>query len=139
MKYLRVYESFGEYGEYDKLVDNSKNPMLRGYLETALFADLPEEHINKFGTEDINFNSLVVAHNDVNAFTKKAAELLNGMGTDELNQVGTDFWYTRNGHGTGFWDREKIYGEELAKALTDIAETFPSRHIYVQDGEFFIE
>lgn len=32
-------------------------------------------------------------------------------------QAGHDFWLTRNGHGTGFWDRPEIYGEENARIL----------------------
>src|SRR3990172_722524 len=28
-------------------------------------------------------------------------------------QLGHDLWLTRNGHGTGFWDRPEIYGEDL--------------------------
>ena len=27
----------------------------------------------------------------------------------DYSQAGHDFWLTRNGHGTGFWDREEIW------------------------------
>jgi len=36
-------------------------------------------------------------------------------------QIGHDLWLTRNGHGTGFWDREDVYGAENARALTLMA------------------
>ena len=40
---------------------------------------------------------------------------------DKIEQAAHDFWLSRNGHGTGFWDREEIYGEYLAKMLNDRA------------------
>lgn len=36
--------------------------------------------------------------------------------------AGRDFWYTRNGHGVGFWDRD-LPGD-LGDKLTEIAESF---------------
>jgi len=40
-----------------------------------------------------------------------------------IGQAGYDFWFTRNGHGTGFWDRKEIYGT-AANHLTETAESF---------------
>jgi hypothetical protein len=37
---------------------------------------------------------------------------------DHVEQAGHDFWLTRQGHGTGFWDRPEVYGRALADALT---------------------
>lgn len=37
-------------------------------------------------------------------------------------QVGHDLWLTRNGHGTGFWDRPEIYGKKNARILTLMAQ-----------------
>ena len=50
-----------------------------------------------------------------------------------LPQAGHDFWLTRNGHGTGFWDRPEIYGEEKAQELSALAETFWFVDLYVGD------
>ena len=41
-----------------------------------------------------------------------------------IEQAGCDFWLTRNGHGTGFWDRPEIYGDVLAEKMTKRAEAF---------------
>jgi len=46
------------------------------------------------------------------------------IGADNISQAGHDFWLTRNGHGTGFWDRADTYGEYRAKKLTANAEVF---------------
>jgi hypothetical protein len=45
-------------------------------------------------------------------------------------QIGYDFWLTRNGHGAGFWDR----GEgELGQRLTESAKLQGSRDLYAGD------
>lgn len=45
-------------------------------------------------------------------------------------QLGHDFWLTRNGHGAGFWDRgDEELGDELAKW----ARSFGSCDLYVGD------
>lgn len=36
-------------------------------------------------------------------------------------QVGHDLWFTRNGHGVGFWDRPRIYGSAKASLFTQLA------------------
>lgn len=55
---------------------------------------------------------------------------------DNHSQAGIDFWLTRNGHGTGFWDRPEVYGEDNAKKLTSLVgydTQFPESYIYVGD------
>lgn len=51
------------------------------------------------------------------SFWRAYKDLIEAAGVDPT-QAGHDFWLTRNGHGAGFWDRPKIYGEELADQLT---------------------
>ena len=48
-------------------------------------------------------------------------------------QIGHDFWLTRNGHGAGFWDRPEIYGETECNTLTEYAKTFGAKDTYVGD------
>jgi len=49
-----------------------------------------------------------------------------------VEQLGHDFWLTRNGHGTGFWDRD--FGTELAReVLTDLAHSFGEADASVGD------
>lgn len=46
-----------------------------------------------------------------------------------FEQLGHDFWLSRNGHGAGFWDR----GLPNGRALHDAAKTFGSFELYVGD------
>lgn len=41
---------------------------------------------------------------------------------DQYSQAGHDFWLTRNGHGSGFWDNgDKGYSEEVAAILDNLS------------------
>ena len=44
---------------------------------------------------------------------------------------GRDFWYTRNGHGCGFWDGD--WAEPHGTALTEAAKAFPEVDVYWGD------
>ena len=46
------------------------------------------------------------------------------ISNDNIEQSGHDFWLTRNGHGTGFWDRSKIYGNFYAEEFTKSAKLY---------------
>lgn len=46
------------------------------------------------------------------------------LSDDHIEQAGHDFWLTRNGHGTGFWDRPELYGETYAEMFTGMATGF---------------
>jgi hypothetical protein len=89
------------------------------YLEAAAFADTPEDHMNQ-GLE-FNAKSKLLAEKDCKAFLDANHELI---GADQFEQAGHDFWFTRKGHGVGFWDRPEIYGEEKAKLLTEASKKF---------------
>ena len=46
--------------------------------------------------------------------------------------AGHDFWLTRNGHGTGFWDRD--YDEAVRDRLTASCKKYGECWVYVGDG-----
>ena len=43
---------------------------------------------------------------------------------------------TRNGHGTGFWDRPEIYGEENARILSIMSHCFGNCDPIITDDEY---
>ncbi len=68
-------------------------------------------------------------HADVLAFISKA-QLLDLLTVDQLPVAVIDFWYTRNGHGCGFWDGDwPEHGDEL----TNLAREFAPVELYVAD------
>jgi hypothetical protein len=55
-------------------------------------------------------------------------------------QIGHDFWLTRNGHGAGFWDRfTNGDGARHGRILTDAAHSYGESYLYVADDGETIE
>lgn len=108
---------------------NECDPFLRGYLDAALFttdAHSPSgcDYV-ECGRADEMFPKLPdyfieQARKDCAKFQAENGALLAQAGDDSQN--GADFWYTRNGHGVGFWDRG--YADEIADPLTEACEKF---------------
>ena len=65
---------------------------------------------------------------------KKATELLEVPGSDLGYLAAHCFFLNRNGHGSGFWDREKEFGDDSNK-LSDISESFGSIDCYHIKGK----
>ena len=57
----------------------------------------------------------------------------NPIPEDKFEQAGHDFWLTRNGHGSGFWDKPEIYGEKNSQVLTEISKEFGQVWTYISD------
>lgn len=81
-----------------------------GDLAAATFAEMAPEALEKIKRDCAAFQAQCRADLD---------EVLdNGRinGYDE-HRAGVDFWFTRNGHGAGFWDRDLgAIGEVLSEA-----------------------
>jgi hypothetical protein len=53
-------------------------------------------------------------------------------------QAGHDFWLTRNGHGTGFWDDGRWH-EPHGTAMDELAKSFREANPYIgDDGQIYI-
>lgn len=79
------------------------------------------------GFLDIAPEALERIENDCAQFRSRHGALLEEATAYDydMTQAGRDFWYTRNGHGVGFWDRyDEIRDEHLRDALTDAAKAF---------------
>lgn len=47
------------------------------------------------------------------------------LSDDAIEQAGHDFWLSRNGHGSGFWDRDSsYYGDHIRDWLQRKSEQF---------------
>lgn len=115
------------------------NIIFNAYLECALWSstdknDQPLDE-NYFIT-DINDNSLEVLKIDVVDFVNANKILLEQSALDD-EQIGHDFWLSRNRHGAGFWDRGL---GNIGEELTEIARVYGSIDLYVGDnGEIYTD
>lgn len=80
----------------------------KGYIEAAFFTN----EFDDFSIQDIHPRSLALIKEDCRRFQETYREELDEaldtgqtIGYDE-RRAGNDFWFSRNGHGTGFWDRD---------------------------------
>lgn len=103
--------------------DIKENPLnldidkiLNGYLYAALWT---EELDGEYDINDIEFHNIDDIKNDIRLFISLASDADALAGISEDN-IGSDLWLTRNGHGAGFWDREDI-DKEVRWKLTSIA------------------
>lgn len=120
-----------------KLPEPTSSAFLRGYLAAALFTGTDEsdeqggEPLDKnYTIDDFSNDAIARAVRDTNEFIKKYNDQLAETGADD-EQLGHDFWLTRNRHGTGFWDRN--YPEPAAKTLTDAAHAMGECWVLVGD------
>lgn len=88
-----------------------------------------------YSLDDISAETWGQMSEDVLQFIKANEALLTASGQSD-EQIGHDFWLTRNGHGAGFWDRGLgDVGDKLTAACKDFGGVDP----YVgDDGQIYM-
>jgi hypothetical protein len=100
----------------------------QGYIKAAFFTstgpDNESEGLGAASVDDIAPASLAGVVADCCKWQADNAALLElAFERDDYSpeQAGRDYWYTRNGHGVGFWDRKQLAADsEEYEALTAI-------------------
>lgn len=125
----------------------------RGYIEAMFFTDTchgdlddtenRDGEIPDFATyDDIDERSLWEIIAECASFKRANQVLIDAAcdaGTYDEQRAGSDFWFTRNGHGVGFWDRDLGFHDELGDIGTRLSEAcgwctdFPE--VYVHTGD----
>lgn len=113
------------------------NAFLYGFLGAALWAEHANEAGDSFESlnydrDDLSAAALKTLAEECQDFQALAAEELKAAQArgKSLETLGADFYFTRCGHGTGYWDRGL---GELGEALTEKAETYSSINLYLSD------
>lgn len=83
-----------------------------------------------YDVDNIAPETLSQMREDVEAFVNSVEEAGwdTSWWTDE--QMGHDFWLTRNGHGAGFWDRGQ---GQVGDDLTALAKPYGEFSLYIGD------
>lgn len=120
----------------------------RGYIEAMFFTECNEDNPDLVdgAVPDLAPSALASIHADCEAFCQTGAFQFAmwlrviELATFDDEQAGRDFWFTRNGHGVGFWDRDaKVYGtaqDALSEAAQAIGETYLYRG---DDGKLYVQ
>lgn len=105
--------------------------MFNAYLEAAEFFDKPEDEDEDWSDASFSTATMDLAWFECCAFLQLARWHIKDW---TMEQLGRDFWLTRTGAGSGFWD--KAFGtEESRQALTKLAKVFGETSIYLGDDE----
>ena len=109
-----------------------KRIILKHYLIAALWA----EELDSREIDEILPASIIQAQKDIKLFVDTNKNLLKQSKLSE-EQIGHDFWLTRNHHGTGIWDRD--LEKNISKQLTDACEKFTELNVFGEGEEIIIE
>lgn len=109
------------------------------YIECALWSDTGDDG----EPLDATYSACDLAPETCETMRATCASFLHAAWDADLDlspiepeQIGHDFWLTRNGHGTGFWDRDL---GELGDRLTELCRPYGESHLYVgDDGSLYV-
>ena len=115
---------------------NELDSFIQGYIEAMFFtecnSDNPElDHATFDDLAGQALHEIICAcqcYQSVNAKLLTQAYEQDSVEYDET-MAGRDYWFTRNGHGVGFWDRGL---GDVGQALSDETE-MPEMYIYRGD------
>lgn len=103
-----------------------------GELEDATFADLAPETVEQIVSECTAFQEAASA----------LLELAYERTGYDAERAGRDFWFTRNGHGAGYWDRTELDADNLGDQLSAVCgwkTEFSERDLYRgDDGKVYL-
>lgn len=117
----------------------------QGYIQAMFFADIdhPDSDTYGLGFDDLASTTLKQIVADCVKFQELAGDMLNqavetSPSGRDMESAGMDFYYTRQGHGTGFWEcgdsPNDRWSKECGEALTALADQFPEISPYASDN-----
>lgn len=97
----------------------NRDVFAHGYAEAAVFADWPEE------ADDAEFAPGVLDRMiaDAGAFYDVHADDIEDY-AEGVEQAGHDLWFTRCGHGVGYWEQDGEAAARLDAAARDIGDAY---------------
>jgi hypothetical protein len=113
----------------------------QGYLEAMFFTEAGPDHELEGATlAQLSNEAWLQAESECKDFQELASKSLQmayayAPGKYDENRAGNDFWYTRNGHWTGFWDRGLggLRTDTVGGRLSRDAQSFSSVDVYKGD------
>lgn len=112
----------------------------KSYIEALFFTngdtgDDDEDSLNDLGVEALTPESVSNIAKDCADFQETAGDLLSEAydAGYSIEQAGADFWFTRQRHGAGFWDRGELSKNGLGEKLSKIAKSFGEAYCYIGD------
>lgn len=127
MKLYTKFNKFLESMNKPEISESELDTILNSYLEAAIWTEEEKLSEETEGSEDVDFNihnftpeSRYKALEDIKEFLmdcENSDELIEKLG---LEQVGIDLWLSRNGHGSGFFDRDYEGADKAQKCAAKL-------------------
>ena len=122
MKYIKKFENL-KYYNIDAIVDE--------YIETALWTN-DDEIPDYLGIYDVSIDSRNRCKEEIEWFIDMCGDIINDT---EDKEIGKDLWLTRNGHGSGFFDKsydkdDLLILEELSRLLGPVEVYYDVKIIF---------
>ena len=117
---------------YGHPLQQNHSAFVKGYLDAALWSSTGDDGQpldRKFSVRDFSPEALQAARSECAAFESQAGPMLEHM-DDHL--AGHNFWLNRNGHGSGFWDEDRIPAQ-VREPLSQLCHQFGETDLYVGD------
>jgi hypothetical protein len=114
---LAINTDLSDWVRYDSPTPPSPDDMYQAYIEAVYFTETGDLGQPSRGAE-LTALFKAQAHTACRNFLYGASSHARCL---DAKQLGHDLWLTRNGHGTGFWDRPEVYGADRADLFTRIA------------------
>ena len=121
---------------------NNLSDFAKAYVEAAFFTngdsgDEDEHSLNNLGVDALAPETVARIARDCRRFRRRARALLRlAYPRDyDATQAGRDFWFTRNRHGVGFWDRCELREAALGDRLSAVARRSGESSLYIGDDE----
>lgn len=123
----------------------SLDDFAKGYVEAMFFTNgdtgADDEHLlNRLGVERLTRASVAAIKRDCDAFLGQFGpdgcfirQWLDRAPDYDDEQAGRDFWFTRQGHGVSFMDRDELTPEQH-DVLMEAAKAFPETDVEVWRG-----
>lgn len=116
-----------------------------GYVEAMFFTngdsgdDDDEFSLNRLGAERLTAGARREIITECAEFLSLQVRALIDACPGDYEQAGHDFWLTRQGLGTGFWDRsDDVWPEEVRDCLTARARELGEAYVYRQNGWIYV-
>lgn len=129
--------------------ENNLNEMYKGYTEALVWAEIPSgsDEYNWQTLEEMNLSPCDLTPDAQAAIRDELSRFYDLMfihhvivPADSWEQVGRDLYFTRQCHGTGFWDRPETYGQTNAQRLTALVEdNFSETYTWVEGESIMVE
>lgn len=128
-------------------VRDARERMVDGFLEAMVWVETSEDHHGKsledagYSVWDVSDEARAAITDDCQTFIDMLIDAIPAEVSDDLpwHSIGADFYFTRNQHGVGFWDRSALYDKAFMDAATATAEKFNEVYAYVQDDKVEVE